>query len=173
MPPLVPLKWNKYLHGHVFDQFTVFEDPAILYLNSAVCFCFFIWLENCFCLWKTVHYCYNCPVLIMTLVTLQYAAIMLLSICFLGAGKSTLINILAGYKWAPYLLLLSIYIIKTAVFSVFCCGSLVTADIKRQGSWFFPGYFDAKIEEKKEPKEMPGSFDSLHYILVVPGNLKS
>ena len=136
MPPLVPLKWNKYLHGHVFDQFTVFEDPAILYLNSAVCFCFFIWLENCFCLWKTVHYCYNCPVLIMTLVTLQYAAIMLLSICFLGAGKSTLINILAGYKWAPYLLLLSIYIIKTAMFSVFCCGSWVRADIRGRGHDF-------------------------------------
>lgn len=88
----------------------------------------------------------------MTLVTLQYAAIILLSICFLGAGKSTLINILAGYKWAPYLLLLSIYIIKTAMFSVFCCGSWVRADIKRQGSWFFlrPGYFHAKIEGKKK-----------------------
>ena len=47
------------------------------------------------------------------------------------------------------------------------------ADIKRRGPWFFPGYFHAKIDEKKEPKEIPGSFDSLHYTLVIPGDLKS
>ena len=142
-------------------QFLKFQPSFIWMLQYNVFVFYLTW--RLFLSLKTLHYGYNCPVLIMTLVTLQYAAIILLSICFLGAGKSTLINILAGYKWAPYLLLLSIYIIKTAVFSVFCCGSWVRADIKRRGSRFFPGYFDAKIEEKKEPKEMPGSFDSLHY----------
>ena len=139
-------------------NFWSFSHP--LFECCSIMFLFFIWLEDCFCLWKTLHYGYNCPVLIMTLVTLQYAAIILLSICFLGAGKSTLINILAGYKWAPYLLLLSIYIIKTAVFSVFCFGSWVRADIKRQGSWFFPrpGYFHAKIEGKKRTKRNTWQF---------------
>ena len=156
-------------------NFWSFSHP--LFECCSIMFLFFIWLEDCFCIWKTVHYCYNCPVLIMTLVTLQYAAIMLLSICFLGAGKSTLINILAGYKWAPYLLLLSIYIIKTAMFSVFCCGSWVRADIKRQGSWFFPrpGYFHAKIEGKKknQKKYLAVLILFILHILVVPGNLKS
>ena len=146
-------------------QFLKFQ-PSFIWMLQYNVFVFYL-------TWRLFLSLKNCPVLIMTLVTLQYAAIMLLSICFLGAGKSTLINILAGYKWAPYLLLLSIYIIKTAMFSVFCCESCIRADVKRRASWFFPGYFDAKIEEKKEPKEMPGSFDSLHYILVVPGNLKS
>ena len=146
-------------------QFLKFQ-PSFIWMLQYNVFVFYL-------TWRLFLSLKNCPVLIMTLVTLQYAAIMLLSICFLGAGKSTLINILAGYKWAPYLLLLSIYIIKTAMFSVFCCESCIRPDVKRRASWFFPGYFDVKIEEKKEPKELPGSFDSLHYILVIPGNLKS
>jgi len=138
MPPLVPLKLNKCLQLGmclINLQFLKFQPSFNFEFCSIMSLCF-IWLENCFCLWKTLHYCYNCPVLIMTLVTLQYATIILLSICFLGAGKSTLINILAGYKWVTYLLLLSIYIIKTAMFSVFCRGSWVRVGyVKPNSRW--------------------------------------